>query len=300
MEYYKTQDTTHTLSYVYGPTGVIAAYYDDSGPYYYLTDHLGSTRMVLGVDSMVTVLADFFYMPSGDHPNQIDWVENVETPVKFTGKELDDEGIFGLYYFGARYYDPFICRWISPDPILTSTTPYGYVNGNLMNMVDPNGEFPWLAAIMYAYQAYSVGKSVYDAYQEGGIAAAIPTFTTSMISNLAGDMAGTFIGDQFKAANREMDIRVFPESPGSWPKTFPISRSEYSLSFNLSMSTLPPAGQSATSAGMNAILAKRNARGVLSSFSKGAIPGAAAGFLSSKPFTNIFRGKGFRTDWGYS
>ncbi len=33
---------------------------------------------------------------------------------KFTGKELDTET--GLYYFGARYYDARVSRWISTDP----------------------------------------------------------------------------------------------------------------------------------------------------------------------------------------
>lgn len=33
---------------------------------------------------------------------------------KFTGKEKDATG---LYYFGARYYDPAIGRFITRDPV---------------------------------------------------------------------------------------------------------------------------------------------------------------------------------------
>jgi len=57
------------------------------------------------------------YLPYGEV-----WVEdaainsNYRTPYKFTGKELDKET--GLYYFGARYYDARISRWISTDPAL--------------------------------------------------------------------------------------------------------------------------------------------------------------------------------------
>ena len=40
----------------------------------------------------------------------------------FSGKELDTET--GLYYFGARYYDPRISLWVSADPILDK-----YLNG---------------------------------------------------------------------------------------------------------------------------------------------------------------------------
>ena len=43
---------------------------------------------------------------------------NQYLPYKFTGKELDPET--GLYYFGARYYDAKVSRWISADPALSS------------------------------------------------------------------------------------------------------------------------------------------------------------------------------------
>src|SRR4030065_2666977 len=33
----------------------------------------------------------------------------------FVGKEMDKES--GLYYFGARYMEPMIGRFISPDPV---------------------------------------------------------------------------------------------------------------------------------------------------------------------------------------
>lgn len=42
---------------------------------------------------------------------------------RFTGKELDPET--GLYYYGARYYDPVLSRWISADPILGQYLPTG-------------------------------------------------------------------------------------------------------------------------------------------------------------------------------
>jgi RHS repeat-associated protein len=47
--------------------------------------------------------------------------DSYTTPYKFTGKELDAET--GLYYFGARYYDAKISRWISTDPALEKYFP---------------------------------------------------------------------------------------------------------------------------------------------------------------------------------
>ncbi len=52
------------------------------------------------------------------------------TPYLFTAKELDEET--GLYYFGARYYDPRTSVWQSPDPILASYMG-GSPNGGVFN-----------------------------------------------------------------------------------------------------------------------------------------------------------------------
>ena len=54
----------------------------------------------------------------------------------FTGKELDDSG---LYYFGARYYDPVMGTWLSPDPAMDGLNWYSYCANNPMNYVDPWG-----------------------------------------------------------------------------------------------------------------------------------------------------------------
>src|SRR3972149_3479147 len=53
------------------------------------------------------------YDPWGSVSNQ---VGNCDPTHKFTGKELDPET--GLYYYGGRYYDPEISRFISPDPFV--------------------------------------------------------------------------------------------------------------------------------------------------------------------------------------
>jgi RHS repeat-associated protein len=42
-------------------------------------------------------------------------------PYRFTGKELDEET--GLYYYGARYFNPRTSRWISADPGLETYLP---------------------------------------------------------------------------------------------------------------------------------------------------------------------------------
>jgi len=57
---------------------------------------------------------------------------------KFNGKELDEAT--GMYYYGARYYDPRISIFISVDPLAEQTmTPYQYVHNNPVNLIDPTG-----------------------------------------------------------------------------------------------------------------------------------------------------------------
>jgi RHS repeat-associated protein len=85
----------------------------DNFLYYYHPDHLGSTSHVTDADGKLFEHIEYF--PFGES-----WVEESSntqrTPYLFTGKELDEEA--GLYYFGARYYDPRTSVWQSADPML--------------------------------------------------------------------------------------------------------------------------------------------------------------------------------------
>jgi RHS repeat-associated protein len=56
-----------------------------------------------------------------------------------TGKERDAET--ALYYYGARYYAPWLGRWTAPDPLglRDGPNPYAYVRCNPVRLVDPTG-----------------------------------------------------------------------------------------------------------------------------------------------------------------
>ncbi|MBL7960933.1 RHS repeat-associated core domain-containing protein [bacterium] len=56
---------------------------------------------------------------------------------QFTGKERDAES--GLDYFGARYYNAEIGRWMSVDPLNQYASGYVYVGNNPIRMIDPTG-----------------------------------------------------------------------------------------------------------------------------------------------------------------
>jgi RHS repeat-associated protein len=61
---------------------------------------------------------------------------------KFTAKEQDSET--GYDYFGARYFDARVGRWLAMDPFAEkypSTSPMAYCANNPMRLVDVNGRF---------------------------------------------------------------------------------------------------------------------------------------------------------------
>jgi len=90
--------------------------------FFYHGDHLGSSNMI--TDSYGAVYQHLEYFPYGES-----WIEEGGSHggnlpgYKFTGKELDPET--GLYYFGARYYDAVLSKWISADPMLGQYLPTG-------------------------------------------------------------------------------------------------------------------------------------------------------------------------------
>jgi len=55
-------------------------------------------------------------------------------------KELDQET--GWYYYGARYYDPQVSRWLSVDPLVEkypAFSPYNFTMNNPVRLVDADG-----------------------------------------------------------------------------------------------------------------------------------------------------------------
>lgn len=67
--------------------------------------------------------------------------EQPSNPWQFASKRYDPE--LALIYFGKRYYDPELARWLSIDPagFTDSTNLYQYVFNNPFRYHDPDGQF---------------------------------------------------------------------------------------------------------------------------------------------------------------
>jgi RHS repeat-associated protein len=62
---------------------------------------------------------------------------------RYVGKERDEES--GLYYYGARFYAPWLCRFMSCDPKAAQfpdQSPYNYCFNNPINLIDLDGMEP--------------------------------------------------------------------------------------------------------------------------------------------------------------
>jgi RHS repeat-associated protein len=110
---------------------------EEADQYFYHPDHLGSTSIITDKAGAATQFVA--YLPFGE--GLVDeHSTRKEMPYKFSGKELDEET--GLYYYGARYYEPHGSVWISADPLqekYPNVGAYVYCAQNPIRFIDPDG-----------------------------------------------------------------------------------------------------------------------------------------------------------------
>jgi RHS repeat-associated protein len=105
--------------------------------YYFHPDHLGTATFVS--DANGEPYQFFLNLPFGETMAE-QRAGSWENSFKFNGKELDQET--GLYYYGARYYNPRWSSWLSVDPLADKyphASPYNYVLNNPIRYIDPDG-----------------------------------------------------------------------------------------------------------------------------------------------------------------
>jgi RHS repeat-associated protein len=97
--------------------------------------------VALEVDEEAAVISYEEYFPYGGTAiiagNDIKEVKLKD--YRYSGKERDDST--GLYYYGARYYAPWLGKWLNPDPAGTidGLNLYAFVGGNPVTYIDDTG-----------------------------------------------------------------------------------------------------------------------------------------------------------------
>jgi RHS repeat-associated protein len=152
------------------PAGLITGFVDAGPPappvplrrQWIVSDHLGGAQLL--VDEAGQVMAETFYYPYGEtraarNAGAIHY--------GYTGKELDATG---LHYFGARYYDSSIGRFLSADPLYVEQPQralenpqffnlYVYAHNSPLNYVDPDGHDPVRGAY-YLWKAFWLKQDI--------------------------------------------------------------------------------------------------------------------------------------------
>ena len=131
--------------------------------FYLLRDHLGSVTHVVRSDN--TLEAEYSYDAWGRRRSADDWSYTLDVNDKalfagrgFTGHEHLQW--FDLVNMNGRLYDPLIARFLSPDNFVQAPgfsqgfNRYSYCLNNPLIYTDPDGEFPWLAAGIFAIFTY--------------------------------------------------------------------------------------------------------------------------------------------------
>lgn len=124
--------------------------------YYYVKNPFGLITLI--VDEYNTIVALYHYDAWGNHVaiNPSDQQEDIANlnPIRYKGYYFDKET--NLYYLKARYYDPSVGQFISPDDYsfldinnISGYDLYAYCKNNPIMFRDKNGHLPeWLGWII--------------------------------------------------------------------------------------------------------------------------------------------------------
>ena len=136
-QHYEKKGTTVTKYYFAGATRL--AVRTNGTLSYLLGDHLGSSSVTTNANGVKTASA--LYKAFGETRYSSG---ALGTDYKFTGQREQAE--LGLYFYGARWFDPSLGRFTSPDTIVPTGTQgtqawdrYAYVNNNPVRYNDPTG-----------------------------------------------------------------------------------------------------------------------------------------------------------------
>ena len=107
---------------------------------YFLTDHLGSVRVIVDGNGVVKERNDYYSF--GARHSRGDYPQLVDNRYKYNGKEKQVTGNLDYLDYGARMYDSGLGRWFGIDPMTEkyySWSVYNYTLNNPLRFIDPNG-----------------------------------------------------------------------------------------------------------------------------------------------------------------
>ncbi len=161
---------------------------------YNVDDHLGSVALEL--DEYGDVISHEGYYPFG---GTAWWAVRSQTHVngktiRYSGQERDATG---LYYYGSRYYAPWLMRWINPDPSgeIDGLNLYRMVRNNPLRYRDHDGRAPEVA----------------DDYSDNSSSAHVPAYRQNPETFRRRDVDAHVAAERRDAVERSMTHRMYGE-----------------------------------------------------------------------------------------
>jgi RHS repeat-associated protein len=180
----EVRDGAATLHYFAG--GRRLASVENSGRVLYpISDHLGSTRVV--VDDQGKVAARYEFRPYG---TSVSGQSDATVSHQFAGALHSAQT--GLLLMGSRHYDPLLGRFLQPDPLISESADtqgmnrYAYARDNPINITDPDGRSAWPALLLLGTIALLDRDTRMDAASSVALTAA-----TIFLTGAAGPGAAT-------------------------------------------------------------------------------------------------------------
>ena len=167
LEDRQDQNSNYKFNYIYGVDGIIGFYTDDLSRnenneaieeyYFYQKNQQGDVVELIRYSPAredVQLEATYVYdawgnhkvlNPDGSENTNPSFIGNIN-PIRYRSYYYDVET--GLYYLHSRYYDPRVCRFISPDDtdyldpsMISGMNLYAYCGNNPVNRSDLTGTF---------------------------------------------------------------------------------------------------------------------------------------------------------------
>ena len=234
--YDEANNNGHVLKqdYIYADGKLVAIHQaDDHGERmrYVHLDHLGSVWAITGDDG--AVVAEYNYDPWGRrrNPETWDYYDGYEQQNAadrgFGGHEQLD--VLDMVNMGGRMYDPYMGRFLSPDPYVQapdntqSLNRYAYCLNNPLSLTDPTG-YSWLGnffsaavGIAVGVETFGIGSGVLGAMASGACAGASSAFASTLMNgaNLWTATKSAFVGGCWGALGSAVNYGI-GEIGGGW------------------------------------------------------------------------------------
>ncbi|MCL4824407.1 MAG: RHS repeat-associated core domain-containing protein, partial [Anaerolineales bacterium] len=145
--HYEVKSSLVTKYYFAGSTRV--AVRKDGTLSYLLGDHLGSSSVTTNASG--AKIASLMYKAWGETRHS---TGTMPTDYRYTGQR--EESAIGLHYYGARWYDSSLSRFVQADSIVPRGSQgldrYAYANNNSLAYVDRSGHEPHGPGSCYDYE----------------------------------------------------------------------------------------------------------------------------------------------------